>query len=145
MPTNKLELQLIHAREYFGFHASQRISLFRYYIVLYTIYISGCGYFFTKTTDPNSHLPDLITPISIAFICITVLFYIIDNRNRQLIKLSEKALRSCEKELKFQDPRNIFTIEERTSSKSNKLRHTDCFIAFYLITVTTALLIIFLL
>lgn len=145
MSTDKLELQLLHAREYFEFHANQRISLFRYYIVLYTLYITGCGYFFARSTDPNSHLPDLITPISIAFICITIIFYIIDNRNRQLIKLSEKALRNCEKELEFQAPYNIFTIEEQTSSKSNKLRHTDCFRAFYLITVTTALLIIFLL
>jgi hypothetical protein len=138
-------MQLTHAWRYFELHANQRLSLIRYYILLYTLYISGCGYFFVRSANKAVQLPDLITPISIAFICITIIFYILDNRNRQLIKLAEASLIEREKEIGFKDPHNIFTIDEQTSSKSNKLRHTDCFRALFLIAMTTALMITFLL
>lgn len=142
MAENKEDLRLNYAWRYFELHANQRISLIRYYIALYSLYISACGYIFVSPSLMSITGTKIIMSLSIIFMLLTFMFYLLDHRNRALIHFAEDSLRQYENEMGFHEPHNIFTIEKRDADSSNKFRHTDCFNMLFLIGVSTAIIIL---
>jgi hypothetical protein len=140
MTEDEARMRLDHAWRYFELHANQRISLIRYYIIFYSLYLSGCGYLFVQHDWIINH-STIIKPLSFVFIIITVIFYILDNRNRTLIHIAEKSLRELEKEMGYQNPYNIFTVENEPSSQGKTVGHTDCFRALFILGTITAMII----
>ena len=122
-----------HAWKYFELHANQRISLFRYFIVFFSLFSTGMSYYLTNSKG-NFHFSILI--ICILFICIIAIFWCLDERNRTLIHIAESSLRHLEKDDTYQIPYKIFNIEKRIGRDSSYyLRHTICFRALYILAI----------
>ena len=80
-----------------------------------------------------------------SIILITIIFWLLDNRNRELIKISEKGFCTFEKDQFKKDEKfsyKIFRKEERQSCV-NCFRHTLCFKLLYFIAAVSALIIIY--
>jgi hypothetical protein len=141
---NIKETMINHSWRYFELHATQRISLIRYYIGIYSLYISACGYMLFHDAFLNSNDKYIIFALSILILIITTIFYLLDRRNRDLIHLAEESLRQYEFEMGFQNPHNIFTLEDVVSRQESKFRHTHCFNALFLVGIISALTLLML-
>ncbi len=138
--TENKENKYDYAWRYFQLHAAQRISLIRYYIVVLSIYITGSGYFLVKFSLA-SHTEEIgLIFFSIFFILLTIIFWLLDNRNRTLIHLAENSLRSYEKNCEFEREHKIF-IREKSSSQCS-IRHTCCFKALFILAILSATFIL---
>ena len=89
---------------YFDFHARQRTQLFHFFIILAPFMFGGCFYLF-KERELVGYMPGQIASCTGALLAI--LFFGLDRRNRQIIHLSERAIRLIEAQLLFTDFRSI--------------------------------------
>jgi hypothetical protein len=89
---------------YFDFHARQRTQLFHFFIILAPFMFGGCFYLF-KERDLVGYMPGQIA--SCAGAILALIFLGLDRRNRQIIQLSERAIRLIEAQLLFTDFRGI--------------------------------------
>lgn len=127
-----------HAWRYFDLHACQRISLFRYYVILLSLYVTGSGFLFAKFNE-NTCLEEWgVIFFSIIFILITIVFWCLDGRNRKLIHLAEKSLRKHERVNCSEYTHRIFIREKNTPWLT---KHTFCFRTLYVIAIGSALII----
>ena len=85
---------------YFDFHARQRTQLFHFFIILAPFMFGGCFYLF-KEREMVGYLPGQIA--SCAGALLAIFFFGLDRRNRQIIHLSERAIRLIEAQLLFTD------------------------------------------
>lgn len=121
--------------KYFSLHANQRIVLFRFYLVFFSLYVLASAHLvglFHKDTYGEEIISIFL---SLFFILISVIFWTVDSRNRNLIHNAEDAFRSREKIFNFQPSDNgfaeckntlkIFTIENQ--NKPCFMCHTFCF------------------
>lgn len=106
-----------HAWRYFELHANQRIALFRYYAIFFTLYVTGVGYLSLKIHTTGFHALFYASCISAVFALITLIFWLLDDRNRFLIKIAENALMSLEKKFDNCEEIKIFTLEYKASKK----------------------------
>jgi hypothetical protein len=83
---------------YFDFHAKQRTQLFHFFIILAPFMFGGCFYLF-KERDLVGFMPGQIA--SCAGAILAIIFFGLDCRNRQLIRLSERAIRLIEAQFLF--------------------------------------------
>jgi hypothetical protein len=114
-----------HLFEYFTFHGNQRITLFRYYIVFTTLYLTGLA-FLTRGFHCAGTQDEIITIItSTLFICATWIFDKLDRRNMELIDHSKEALIKFEDEIFQKDQKNRLFSEEKNKSKERS--HRECF------------------
>lgn len=132
----KADLQRIHLWSYFELHANQRITLFRYYTIILGLFITSAGVILIRYHQQSSMEEVTGIILSIVFFILTVSFYLLDQRNRQLIHYAEKSLREFENEcLK----NNIFTKESCVFSKEQDdkrdgkscIGHSKCFLIIY--------------
>jgi hypothetical protein len=144
---NKLELD--HAWRYFELHANQRISLFRYYVVIFSLYITGIGFMLirfdhlVRSSGKASSVEEIFVIIfSAIFMIITLIFFHLDQRNRDLIHLSEDALVQLENNFNFTDEIKIFNREKVSSDNCSCYKHTKCFNSFFLLSIISAVFII---
>lgn len=138
---NERVLWAKHAWRYFELHANQRISLIKYYIGIYSLYITASGYILFHDTDVSDGDKSIVLLLSVFIIVITMVFYCLDQRNRDLIHFAEDSLKDYEKEIGFKKPHNIFTIEDSDAKKNYKFRHTHCFNSLFIIGAVTALVL----
>src|SRR4051812_11318962 len=85
---------------YFDFHARQRMQLFHFFIIIASFMFAGCFYLF-KERGLVGYMPGQI--VSLAGALLAMFFFGLDNRNRQLIHLSERAIRLIEAQFLFAD------------------------------------------
>jgi hypothetical protein len=89
---------------YFDFHARQRTQLFHFFIILAPFLFGGCFYLF-KEREIVGYSPGVIA--SLAGALLSIFFFGLDRRNRQIIHSSERAIRLIEAQLLFTDFRPI--------------------------------------
>ncbi len=79
---------LDHAWRYFALHAQQRMSVFNFFIVLSGILATGIGAGFQagKTMGP------VVIILGILLTLFSIVFYRLDERGSELVKLAESAL-----------------------------------------------------
>jgi len=131
------------AWKYFELHANQRMTLFNFYITISTALVAGIGVFLNFGKIPNI----LIVTLGILMIVFSIVFWLLDNRTRYFIHLSERVIREIELNYKNESFR-IITIEERESNaKSRFFRYSFAlkvvfvlFIILGLISITYTLL-----
>lgn len=132
-----------HAWRYFELHANQRISLFRNFVVLLSLYVTGAGFLLVKfhyKHAPQSNIEESgLVILSIIFILVTIIFWFLDKRNKDLIHFAENSLIEHEKYCTMDDTHKIF-LKEKNSSQC-AIRHTLCFRALYIISIISALAI----
>jgi hypothetical protein len=123
------------AWDYFNTHASQRMTVFNFYIILSSLVATS--YFASFKNDSN-----LLTarPLLAALLCMfAFIFWKLDQRNKLLIKNAERALKFFERSDPIDSVAKVFTQEEiETDSKKTKgwrriffwrwqLSYSDCF------------------
>lgn len=123
-----------HAWNYFELHANQRIALFRFYILFFTIYSSGAGFMLIHFND-RGILPEVAAiTFSITFLLITSVFKALDERNVQLISYTQSALRFYENK-NFPDKElRVFNNEDDDKNNGKScIGHRDLFKRIYLV------------
>ena len=136
---NKQDLE--HCWEYFKFHGKQRISLFRFYIAIFTFFLASSGFLALRFCEPEIFAELSSILISIVFVIVTVIFHLLDRRNRQLIHYGEDGLREIENKYLNADLSkvNVFTHERNdVCDKESKTGHTVCFRTIYILAYVSA-------
>ncbi|MDR0550653.1 MAG: hypothetical protein LBG72_01400 [Spirochaetaceae bacterium] len=104
---------------YFSLHANQRIQVFNFFIILECALIGG---FFTVSQSKNSLCPFKLA-ICISIVIFSVVFYLLDSRTKNLVKMAENSIIQIEKKYtkKFGKDFMIF----RKEKKKTKLLRSD--------------------
>lgn len=125
-----------HAWKYFELHSQQRMTVFNFYVAAIGLLIAGSGICLQQGGNFIYLISLLGTGITfITFI--TFIFYKLDNRVSNLIKMSESALRSFEQNLLTPELK-IFTNEynEHTDNRVflSEWTYGKCFrVTFYVL------------
>jgi hypothetical protein len=82
------KLRLDFAWKHFDFHAKQRITMFQYFSTLIPL-MTGEYLFFLKEKIPWQHQTESLIIISTIGAILSVVFFLLDVRNRQLYTISE--------------------------------------------------------
>ena len=110
--------------KFFEVHASQRMSHFRFFIVMVSVFFAGIG----VLSKENTYL--LLTLLSAFFLVTTFVFQSLDNRTRELLRLSEAHLVEYQSYLSGAlDSKSVKIIEE--SNRSRTLSYTKSFRIMY--------------
>lgn len=101
-------------KEYFSLHASQRIQMLNFYIVLETFLMTAWLTLFQVIDGLN--VIRIILGISAIFI--SIVFYILDARTKSMIKLSEQLIEKVEQKYAEQigEEYMIFSAERKHST-----------------------------
>jgi hypothetical protein len=129
------------AWDYFTVHASQRIAIFNFYVVLSSVTLTT--YFASFKSDSNLQSA---RPVLAGLLCLfAFIFWKLDSRNKFMIKNSEEALKYFEREDPDPDVAKVFTNEEKeTNARKLKgwqrikfwrahLSYSDCFNIIFLL------------
>lgn len=138
-----------HLWRYFELHANQRIALFRYYLVFFSLYVTGTGFLLSKNNLNRNTEMDFIMAVSFVFVLITIIFILLDARNRELIHIAEASLQHYENK-NFEDQHKIFNREKcindncscfhvLNKAKKGCVRHTFCIRFIYSISALSAM------
>lgn len=92
------------AWRHFDFHAKQRTQMFHFFIILTPFLFGGCFILF-KEREIVGSWPPIIAALSGGFLAL--LFFFLDQRNKQLYRVSQGALRLLEGQLLFADFRPL--------------------------------------
>ena len=117
-----------HAWKYFSLHADQRLRTFHFYIIICAIIIGGLVSCFKETIDCR-----IGAIISLFLPFFSYIFFKLDQRNKQLIRHGEDALKFLESQYKYKDVDSphklkIFLCEESLTEKlkcQNKISTFD--------------------
>ena len=116
-----LETTLDHAWAHFSYHAQQRLITVRFFLVIFAILFAGC-----ITLLDDGKLPILVGVISLLCLAVTLIFKRMDNRNVELIELSEEVLikiqEVLERDLKtsFGEESDVVNIVRRSNEEGEK-------------------------
>jgi hypothetical protein len=134
--------------DYFQLHASQRMTVFNFYIVLSSLIATG--YISSSKSDSNLHSAQ---PALAALLCLfAFVFWKLDQRTKFLIKHAERALKYFERTDPVDKVARVFTQEElETNLRKVKgwhrimfwkwqLSYSDCFNFVYFCFFTTGIL-----
>jgi hypothetical protein len=141
---------------YFKLHANQRIILFRFYIIFFSLFAIVIGHLISEFHFVSIYQEFIVIVLSIVFILVTVIFWLLDNRNRYFIHNAEAYFKKYEEKFindpaastnRFIDIENkasIFT-QENNDSRDGKctFRHTACFRFIYLIGIGLSVIFVF--
>jgi hypothetical protein len=101
-PTNDLDkMRFDYAWKWFDFHAKQRTSLFNFYIIVIAATIGAVGAL--TRTDAGTHAGDVIDYLCWFAIVVSVIFLLLDRRNKRLVQYGELNLVHLEKNYLFKD------------------------------------------
>lgn len=84
---------LSHAWEHFSYHANQRLVTFRFYLITVAIFFSG---YLKFMSDNNTEIAMIV---AILGFILSYIFLRLDFRNKDLVKVSEEALKIEEEKL----------------------------------------------
>jgi len=131
------------AWKHFDLHAKQRIEVFKSYVTLITVIFAGYGIAFQTKT----HWLGVV--VAVFSILISLLFWFLDRRTRELIKLSERYLKDEETrlaEILRSESIMLFTESDRLSDSSAKkgrrVSYSSIFTKFFWINIVLAALFI---
>ncbi len=105
------------AWDYFATHASQRMSIFNFYIALSSVVTAT--YFASFKNDSNLQSARPILALLLLFF--SFIFWKLDERNKVLIKNSERALRFFERTVSGDVETKVFT-KEKTETDERRAR-----------------------
>jgi hypothetical protein len=110
---------LDHARGQFQYHAGQRIRSIQYFFFAYAIF--AAAYVGTFKVDNTHESPTLIN----CFICVMALvvsvgFWLLDQRNVQLVEIDEHALHDLEAIISARLDLDSFEMTERWDTASHR-------------------------
>jgi hypothetical protein len=129
-----------YAWRYFELHANQRISLFRNFVFILTVYITGIGFLVVKFHD-SSYIEEIAAIVlSLTFILVTIIFWLLDARNRHLVHIGEDSLKEYENSSAGNAEHKLFIQENKRSFCG--LKHTYCFRILFGIAIAAASLVI---
>jgi hypothetical protein len=123
------------AWDYFSLHASQRMSIFNFYIVLSSVIVTS----YCATFKVESELTMARCALAASVCLLAFIFWKLDQRNKALIKLAERALKYFESIESSPDNAKLFTVEEAESGPlrfkgwkrlkvwRNHLTYSECF------------------
>jgi hypothetical protein len=112
---NPITVELDHAWKWFEYHATQRMTVFRFYLIM--VGAIGAGYI--ASLKDNDDLIALI--IAIFGASGSILFWRLDQRVSDLIKHGEDALSQIEDRLAKSSRIKNIRIIDRMEKKSNRL------------------------
>jgi len=125
------------AWDYFAAHASQRMTIFNFYIALSSVVATG--YFSSFKADSN--LQDARWVLASLLCLFAFIFWRLDGRNKFLIKNAEKALRHFEQSESGDPVAKVFTHEDAETYAMRRkmyglgrvvhLSYSDCFNLVY--------------
>jgi hypothetical protein len=113
-----------YAWRYFALHADQRLKTFNFFLILATVILGGVLAFLK-----DASIPWLAAPVGLLLFVLSLVFWRLDRRNRELIWHAENALRQIEAatpndsvpaELK------LFSHEEATTRKLRATCKPSC-------------------
>jgi hypothetical protein len=87
-PLQPADKALDHAWRYFALHAQQRISVFNFFIVLSGILATGIG----AGVQAGKPMAPVVTILGALLALFSFVFYRLDRRGSELVKLAEAAL-----------------------------------------------------
>ena len=125
----KTKEALDYSWQWFEYHASQRLTMFRFYLVFFGILVVG----YSKAVNAGDFLFARIDSGFGAFI--SVVFLVLEIRNEQLVNLGRTALRQLEEtdELLKMEPKLQLLHCDRT--RSFLMSHKLWFRAIYLLCI----------
>lgn len=113
-----------YAWSYFAFHADQRLRTFNFFLALVAVMVAGVVAIVT-----NSESPILAVPLAGALVFTALIFWLLDERNHDLLDGSEIALKSIEasmvhlRESDAPGPLQLFSREKfETDQRKSKAR-----------------------
>lgn len=132
--------------KYFELHANQRIALFRFYVIFFTLFSYAIAHIIVAHGSRISSyvVATLICILSVLFLFITFIFWKLDSRNRTLVHYAEDFFEKYENKFKSEDNDpfrlnslsaiQVFT-RERSDTKNGKsiCRHTFCFKCIFIL------------
>jgi hypothetical protein len=107
-----------HAWRYFSIHADQRLKAFNFYLLLVTVCFGGL-----LTLYKDSPSSGFLAPFALVLTILSLIFWKLDVRTKDLIRYGEDALKSWEARLQLPQGNNcphesaIFSREEHLTAK----------------------------
>lgn len=128
-----LQLHRKHLWDYFELHANQRIALFRFYTLILGLFITSSGFVLIRMPENKSPFDEyMVAVLCVIFAFLTLIFQLLDGRNRQLIHYSEEMLGDFEKKCLCDESR-VFTQEQKEKCNgNNRIGHTACFLTLFI-------------
>jgi len=123
---------LVYGFKWFEYHANQRITTFNFYLVVYTGLVAGYGFLLKEKIVAGSLFINLI------MVLLSILFWQLDIRNRQLIEIGENIISACWVRAGLSDTLN--PIESSRTRQSEGLRFRHLFEIVFLVGGTFGLL-----
>ena len=127
---------------HFEFHARQRTTLFHFFIILVPFLFGGC---FILFRDKDALGPTPCVAAAIGSGLLTIVFYLLDQRNKQLYRVSKHALALFESQFLFSSHRGlrdgdadylgVITTEQKLYGSTRILRHSFLMAAVYWIAI----------
>lgn len=119
---------------YFTLHASQRMTVFNFYIILSALTTTS----YVASFDSRFDLRALRIVLATLLCLFAFVFWKLDERTKRLVKIGENALKHFEEAASAADVMKVFTTEEaettvkRSTQRRWNLRHrllsySDCF------------------
>jgi len=130
------------AWDYFALHASQRLTVFNFYIVLSALTTTS----YVASFKGGSDLEPVRVALAALLCFFAFVFWRLDQRTKRLIKVAERALKHFEKSDPVDDVAKVFSQEEtETGQKRNRfwrwpLSYSDCFGIVFLAFFVTGIL-----
>lgn len=131
------------AWKHFDLHAKQRIEVFKSYLTLSAVIFAGYGVAF------QMKLYGVGIALALFSILIALLFWLLDQRTRDLIKLSEKYLKGEETRLAdtlHDESINLFSESDRLSDvrkiMGTKISYGRIFSTFFIINIALAVFLV---
>jgi hypothetical protein len=119
----QMEAARKQAWDYFQMHASQRLTTFNFYIVISSVVTTALFSTFQK----DYKVPVLGIPLGFLLILFSYIFWKVDQRNKQLIKSAEAALKYFESTWELEDEEGIphvAKIFQHEESATNRRKET---------------------
>ena len=119
-----------YAWKYFSLHAEQRLKTFHFFIVLSAI-ISGAILTIYKDIDNVSYVAPMLYLLSF----LTFIFWKLDQRNKELIKRGESALKAIENNIELTDDKMktvcLFSSEATKTATKKRFPNVSIFKAHF--------------
>lgn len=129
-PNNLNNIIFEHLWKYFEIHGTQRMSLFRYYIFFFTLFITSSGFMFIRFPYERILHEEAAIVLSIVFIFITLVFHLLDQRIGKFTHNAINGLKIFEKSTFLNEKKyHIFSSEGTTGG----LKHSADFLMIYIL------------
>jgi hypothetical protein len=109
---NKEEVELQKLRfdfawKHFEFHAKQRTTMFQYFVTVAPLIVAA--YFYFLKEKPVAYVPEALFVIAVIGAVLSIVFGLLDVRNRDLYRISEENLCLLEKSYLYTAPLGGFS------------------------------------